>query len=68
MRRFSEAGPPLCCADRSLTAIALLAVKRDTPLVMRVAILEGVDFGWTGEASVDRIGLVLEDGREFWCG
>jgi hypothetical protein len=35
---------------------------------VRVAIVEGADAPWRGEAVVDQAGLVLADGREFWCG
>ena len=35
---------------------------------MRLAIVEGADAGWRGEAVADHIGVVLADGREFWCG
>src|SRR4029453_1563131 len=36
--------------------------------VVRLSIFEGPDAPWTGEGYPDQVGLVLEDGREFWCG
>ena len=42
--------------------------RRIASPVVRVAILEGADSGWRGEAVADHIGVVLADGREFWCG
>ena len=55
----------LYCADRSLAAIA----RREAALYvneMLIAIVEGPDAPWRGEAVPDRYGLVLEREREFW--
>ena len=35
---------------------------------MRIAIVEGADVPWSGEAVVDQFGLVLDGPREFWVG
>jgi hypothetical protein len=51
---------------RSFAPIASDAVTLYVAAV-RVAIVEGADAPWRGEAVVDQIGLVI-DGCEFWCG
>ena len=54
--------------DRSVAAMASARELGIACVTMRVAIVEGADARWTGEARADEVGLVLEDGREFWVG